>query len=269
MVVDCCSVPDVAVTVTVEVVGLGCEFPPHALSEPSPNAQAASSDRICKRRRFFQPMQHTRAASVAPGNNGLRSWLRAAVLAETVNVRVDVALLFAAGVIEAEENVATTPAGNPVTVSATGELKLFTLPIVIVLVPLVFCDTVTAVCETAMVKLGGGATVSAKVVVADRLPEVPVIVTVAVPVVAELLAASVSTLLPVVGFVANSAVTPLGRPEAAKVTLPLNPFTGATVTVLVPLPPWIRFKVPGELVSVKPGMAPAVPWVRVSANAIV
>ena len=110
---------------------------------------------------------------------------------------------------------------------------------------------------------------SAMVVVADRPPEVPVIVTVAVPAAAELLAASVNTLLPVVGFVPNSAVTPVGRPEAAKVTLPLNPFTGATVIVLVPLPPWIRFKLPGESVSMKPGIAPAVPCVSVSANAMV
>ena len=137
IVVDCCNVPDVAVTVTVEVVGLGFELPPHALSEPSPNAQAASSDKICRRRRCFQPMQHTSAARVVPGNKGLRRWLRVAVLAETVNVRVDVALPFAAGVIDVEENVATTPAGSPVTVRATGELKLFTLAIVTALVPLV------------------------------------------------------------------------------------------------------------------------------------
>ena len=91
--------------------------------------------------------------------------------------------------------------------------------------------------EAATVKLGGGFTDSAMVVVADSLPEVPVIVTVAAPRVAELLAVSVSTLLPVVGLVPNAAVTPLGRPEAARVTLPENPFAGATVMVLVPLPP--------------------------------
>ena len=66
-------------------------------------------------------------------------------------------------------------------------------------------------------------TVSAIVVVAVRLPEVPVIVTVDVPVVAVLLAVNVNTLVPVVGFVPNAAVTPLGRPDAASVTLPVNP----------------------------------------------
>lgn len=80
-------------------------------------------------------------------------------------------------------------------------------------------------------------TVRAMVVVAVRLPEVPVIVTVAVPVVAVLLAVSVSTLVLVVGFVPNVAVTPLGRPEAASVTLPVNPPTSVTVIVLVPLLP--------------------------------
>jgi len=48
-------------------------------------------------------------------------------------------------------------------------------------------------------------------VVAVKLPEVPVIVTVAVPVVAVALAVNVSTLVPVVGLVPNVAVTPLGK----------------------------------------------------------
>lgn len=80
-------------------------------------------------------------------------------------------------------------------------------------------------------------TVSARVVVAVRVPEVPVIVTVEVPVVAVALAVNVITLVPVVGFVPNAAVTPLGRPDAASVTLPLNPFTSCTVMVLLPLLP--------------------------------
>jgi len=80
-------------------------------------------------------------------------------------------------------------------------------------------------------------TVSAMVVVADNVPDVPVIVTVEDPVVAVLLAVKVSTLLPVVGFVPNEAVTPLGRPDAASVTLPVNPPTSVTLIVLVPLLP--------------------------------
>jgi hypothetical protein len=71
----------------------------------------------------------------------------------------------------------------------------------------------------------------------DKLPEVPVMVTVAVPVVAVPLAVSVNVLVVVAGFVPKAAVTPLGRPEADKLTLPLKPFCGVTVIVLVPALP--------------------------------
>ena len=97
-------------------------------------------------------------------------------------------------------------------------------------------------------------TVSASFVVAVKLPDVPVMVTVADPVVAVLLAVSVSTLVPVVGFVPNAAVTPLGRPDAARVTLPVNPPTSVTVIVLVPLLPWVIVRLLGESDSVKLGV---------------
>lgn len=97
-------------------------------------------------------------------------------------------------------------------------------------------------------------TVSASFVVAVKLPDVPVMVTVADPVVAVLLAVSVSTLVPVVGFVPKAAVTPLGRPDAARVTLPLNPPTSVTVMVLLPLPPCVIVRLLGESDSVKLGV---------------
>jgi hypothetical protein len=117
--------------------------------------------------------------------------------------------------------------------------------------------TVREAGEAAMVKFGVAValTVRARVVVAVRLPEVPVMVTVEVPVVAVELAVRVSTLLPVVGFVPNAAVTPLGNPDAARVTLPLNPFTSVTVMVLVPLLPWVTVRLLGESESVKLGVA--------------
>ena len=65
----------------------------------------------------------------------------------------------------------------------------------------------------------------------------PVIVTVAVPKAAVALAVSVNVLVEVVGFGLNAAVTPLGRPEAVKLTLPLKPFRSVTVIVLAPLLP--------------------------------
>ena len=86
------------------------------------------------------------------------------------------------------------------------------------------------------------------------VPEVPVIVTVKVPVVALLLAASVTTLLEVVGLVPNVAVTPEGRPDADNFTLPVNPPEGATVIVLFPLLPWVTVRLAGEADSAKLGL---------------
>jgi len=176
---------------------------------------------------------------------------------EAVNVSVEVALPFAAGVTGLVENAAVTPEGRPVALNVVAELKPPVLVMVIVLVPLAPWVTVTDAGEAATLKFGDAAalTVRAIVVLAVRLPEVPVIVTVDVPVVAVLLAVNVSTLVPVVGFVPNVAVTPLGRPEATRVTLPVNPPASLTVMVLVPLLPWVIERLPGESESVKLGVA--------------
>lgn len=71
------------------------------------------------------------------------------------------------------------------------------------------------------------------------MPEdVPVMVTGVDPGAAELLAVSVSTLLPVVGFVLHDAVTPLGSAVVtARVTLSLNPPAPVTLIVAVPEAP--------------------------------
>ena len=63
-----------------------------------------------------------------------------------------------------------------------------------------------------------------RVVVFVKLPDEPVMVTVNVPVVAVPPAVSVSVLELVVLPGLNDAVTPLGRPEADKLTLALKPF---------------------------------------------
>lgn len=89
----------------------------------------------------------------------------------------------------------------------------------------------------ASVKLEAALTESVRVVDAVTAPEVPAIVTVNAPVVAVLVAVSVSTLLEVVGFVPNAAVTPIGRPDAVRVTLPVNPPTSVTVMVSVAVLP--------------------------------
>ena len=61
------------------------------------------------------------------------------------------------------------------------------------------------------------------VVVLVKLPELPVMVTVGAPAVAVLLAVSVKVLVAVAGFGLKEAVTPLGKPDADKLTLPEKP----------------------------------------------
>jgi hypothetical protein len=93
---------------------------------------------------------------------------------------------------------------------------------------------------------GGGATVRVIEVVCVKVPDVPVTVAVTVPTVAELLAASVIVLVVVAGLGLNDVVTPLGRPDADKLTPLLKPFCGVTVTVLVTLVPCVMLKLVGD-----------------------
>lgn len=149
-------------------------------------------------------------------------------------------------------NEAVTPEGR-------AEFESVTLPVkppvgvtVTVEEPLPPCVTLTLLGEADNEKSGVATafTVRETEVVCDNVPDVPVIVTDEVPVVAVELAVKVTTLLPVVGFVPKLAVTPLGRPDAERVTLPVNPPVGFTVIVLVPLPPCVTVTLVGEADSV-------------------
>jgi hypothetical protein len=102
-------------------------------------------------------------------------------------------------------------------------------------------------------------TVRLTVVVAVRLPEVPVMVTVDVPVVAAALAVRVKVLVVVVVLGENAAVTPVGKPDAVNLTLPVNPPDGTTVTVLVPLLPCATVSALGDALRLKPGVPPEQP----------
>ena len=62
-------------------------------------------------------------------------------------------------------------------------------------------------------------------------------VTVEVPGAAVLLAVSVNALVVVALAGLKAAVTPVGRPEAVRATLPVKPFFGVIVSVLEPLAP--------------------------------
>jgi len=108
--------------------------------------------------------------------------------------------------------------------------------------------------EAESVKFGVAATFTVRwtVVVWFRLPQMPVMVTVAVPVVAVLLAVNVRTLVLVAGFVPNDAVTPDGKPDAESITLPVKPLVGVIVIVLVPpVPPCVIVTLVGEADKLK------------------
>lgn len=84
------------------------------------------------------------------------------------------------------------------------------------------------------------------------VPEVPVMVTVEVPAVAVALAVNVSTLVVVVGLVPYATVTPVGNPDATRVTLPVKPPTSVTVIVSVAVPLCETASVDAEGASEKP-----------------
>ena len=151
-------------------------------------------------------------------------------------------------------NVAVTPLGRPDAASVTLPVNPPVSVTVTVSVALLPCASDRLVDEADNVKpaVTLGFTVRERVELAVVLPDVPVMVTVAVPVVAALVAVSVSTLLPAVGFVPKVAVTPLGRPDAASVTLPVNPPTSVTMIVSVALLPCVTASVGVAGATVKP-----------------
>jgi hypothetical protein len=92
-----------------------------------------------------------------------------------------------------------------------------------------------------------GVTVRAIVAVdVGNVPEVPVTVMVDVAAVAVAATVNVTTLVLVVGLVPITAVTPIGKPDTARVTLPLKGLMSVTVIVSVPVPPWTIESATGE-----------------------
>ena len=153
-------------------------------------------------------------------------------------------------------NVAVTPLGKPDADRFTLPVKPFERVMAIVLVPLPPRVTVRLLGDADKLKF---VTMSGMLVECVKLPEVPVTVTVMVPVAALLLAVNVTVLVPVAGFGLNPAVTPLGRPEAERLTLPVNPFDGVIVIVLVTLPPGVTVTLLGDADRLK--FEPPASWV--------
>ena len=174
-----------------------------------------------------------------------------------------VAVLLAVSVntLEVAEDVglkaAVTPLGMPVAAKETLPVNPPMSVTAMVSVPLVPCLMVRV--DGEELRLNPDAilalTVSAMVVLAVVLPEVPVIVTVTgPPVVAVLLAVSVSTLEVAEEVGLNDAVTPLGSPVAVNDGLPLKPFTSVTEMVSVAVLPCVTVSVVAERDSVKLGL---------------
>jgi len=188
-----------------------------------------------------------------------------------VTIEVPVAALLEAAnvstlvdVVGLVPNVAVTPLG-------TFEAARDTLPVnppegvtVIVLDPLAPCAMLKLAGLADRVKLGLPPATIVRVMAAVSVtePPVPVIVMGKVPVAALLETVRVRTLVDVVGLVPNVAVTPLGRVEVVRDTLPVNPPEGVTVIVLDPLAPCAMLKLAGLADRVKLGVPP-VPIVRV------
>jgi hypothetical protein len=167
-----------------------------------------------------------------------------AVAVGAVLLAVSVSVLFA--VEGFRLNDAVKPLGRPDAVKLTLPLKPFCGVMVIELVLLAPGAMVKLLGEAESVKFGAAFTVSAIVVLCVKLLDVPVMVTMTIPVLAVLFAASISVLVVVAGFALKDAVTPLGSPNADKLTPAVKPFWGVTVILLVPWVPCVTAKLLGD-----------------------
>jgi hypothetical protein len=138
-------VPDVAVTVTVDVTG--CEPPPPPpppVEEPAPPPQLVSRPRLatltassrstCKHRRFFQPKQHSATARAEPGSNGRDSRWSVAELA--IVFTVSVVDVVPGGITVNGEKLHEAPEGKPEQLKETAESNPFVGVTVAEIVPL-------------------------------------------------------------------------------------------------------------------------------------
>src|SRR5215470_3209725 len=177
----------------------------------------------------------------------VRAPVVAVLLADNVNVLV-------VAVLEGLK-LAVTPLARPEADRLTLPVKPFAGVTVMVVVTLFPRPAGRLAGEADRLKSGttGALTVRVSVVVRVRVPEVPVTVSVKVPVAAALPAVTVSVLAEVALVGLKFAVTPEGRPEIDRFTVPLKPLTGLTLMVLVPMLPCVMVSELGEADRVKSG----------------
>jgi hypothetical protein len=157
----------------------------------------------------------------------VRVELAAEVVLEVVTVMVEVP----APVMVAGLKLAVAPAGKPETVGVTVPLKPFTAVVVTVYVVLL---PAVIVCVDSVIVIVNSTTFSLTVAECGIEPLVPVIVSVelAAGVVPVVVTVNVDVpVLPMMLVGLKLAVAPVGKPEIASATSPVNPFATALVTV--------------------------------------
>jgi hypothetical protein len=159
-------------------------------------------------------------------------------------------------------NEAVTPLGSPDADRLTVLLKPFCGMTVTIPVAVVPRGSPRLAGSSDRVKFGA-VMVSPMVVALVSAPEAPFTIAVYVPGVTVLLALKVREVLAVVLDGLKAAVTPLGNPDTAKLTLPLNPFEPATLMVLLPLPVRATVRLLGEEERLKLGTTTVSPTVVV------
>lgn len=156
--------PEVAVTVTVDVTEFAPLFPllpepdppPQPLMQPMPKMQTASMRSFCRVRRRRKPRKQRERARVAPpGSNESRLGRRLALPVVVAIVRVVAAPPPEAVTVDGEK-LQIAPVGNPVQAKETAAANPFCDVMVIVEVPLEPALTVSEVGESATPKSAGG-----------------------------------------------------------------------------------------------------------------
>jgi hypothetical protein len=157
-----CKVPEVAVTVTVEVLAVEADGvdvvdvaapPPQPERRPSPAQTNAASIQGCQWNRFLHPKRQIVTARAVNGKKGLGPGFNAdCALAEIVSW---VVAAVPDGVTVAGANEHVAPVGNPEHTKLTGELKPFWGVTDSVTVPVAPESTVSEPGDAPRVKLGG------------------------------------------------------------------------------------------------------------------
>ena len=168
-------------------------------------------------------------------------WLSTPDFPVTVTVKVPVVARLPADRVSVLElvagfwlNAAVVPLCKPEADSVTPPLKPFNGVTVMIVPALLPRPMLKVAGEADKLKFGAAFTVRESVVELFRVPLTPLMVTVNVPTAALGVAVNVRVLVVAVLDGVKFAVTPLGKPEADRLTPPAKPFCGLTVIVVAP-----------------------------------